>query len=176
MDEKTLKVEKIFSGRVFDITKEEVALENGQKTFREVAWHKGGACIAAFDSEDNIYFVRQFRYPFKEELLEIPAGKLEEGEDPKSCALRELEEETGLIAKDAELLSVIYATPAYCSEKAYIYIANGVKQGKQKLDPGEFLDVVKIPFKKALQMVLDDKIADSKTQIAVLKSALLRKK
>ena len=175
--EKTLSAEQIFTGKVFRVTHERVRLVDGRITRREVVWHGGGACIAALDAERNIYLVRQYRYPFKKEILELPAGKLEPGESPEACAVRELREETGMLAQRAELLSDSYATPAYCSEVLHIYYALDVQKGEQALDPGEYLDVVVLPFAQAYEMVLSGKIHDAKTQIGILKlNALLAEK
>ena len=96
--EKTLSSENIYDGKVVKLKKDEIELPNGEKSFREVITHPGGACVLAIEN-GFIYFVKQFRYPYGKVLLEIPAGKLNFGENPETCAIRELEEETGLIAK-----------------------------------------------------------------------------
>ena len=133
---------------------------------REVITHPGGASVIA-EENGYIYFVKQFRYPYQKTLLEIPAGKLNEGEDPKECAMRELEEETGLKANSVTLLHSIYPTPAYTSEITYIYLANGLQKGSVHLDDDEFLNVEKIPVEKARQMLLSGEIHDAKTIIAL---------
>jgi ADP-ribose pyrophosphatase len=164
--EKTLKTESIYNGKVVKLRKDEILLPNGNKSFREVIHHPGGATVIA---EENgcIYFVRQYRYPYSKTLLEIPAGKLNEGENPLDCAMRELEEETGLTAESLTLLHSIYPTPAYTDEVIYIYLATGLKKGTVNLDDDEFLNVEKIPVEKVKQMLLNGEIHDAKTIVGL---------
>lgn len=164
--EKTLSSENIYDGKVVKLKKDEIELPNGEKSFREVITHPGGACVLAVEN-GFIYFVKQFRYPYGKVLLEIPAGKLNFGENPETCAIRELEEETGLVAKSVTLLHSIYPTPAYTSEIIYIYLANGLEKGKVNLDDDEFLNVEKISLDTAKKMLLNGEIHDSKTIIAL---------
>ena len=170
-----LTSEEIFKGRVVHLYKDEVELENGKHTFREVIRHPGGVCVAALDDELNMLLVKQFRYPLAKELLELPAGKLEYGEDPLTCGARELEEETGFTSDNLSLLGKLYPTPAYTDEVIYIYYARNLIEKKQKLDEGEFLTVIKMPFWEVYNKVMDGEILDSKTQIAVLKLAAILK-
>ena len=173
--ERKLSSTEIFRGRVFRVTEDQVLLENNKQASREVVHHNGGVCVAALDQDDNLLFVRQFRYALGEEVLELPAGKREKGEDPELCGIRELEEETGLKADNWQLLSrVMYPTVGYCSEIIHIYLAEGLHPTQQHLDEDEFLDVEKIPFHTALDMVLRDEIPDAKTQLAILKIHALR--
>ncbi len=174
--EKQISSREIFRGKVFRITEDVVSLENQQEAIREVVHHNGGLCIAALDEEDNLLFVRQYRYAFGEEILELPAGKREVGEDPVLGALRELEEETGYKTDKLELLTVMYPTVGYCSEVIHIYLAENLIPSQQNLDEDEFLSVEKIPFETALEMVLRDEIPDAKTQVAILKIHALRQK
>ena len=174
--EKTLSVQEIFSGHVVRLTLDKVELENGRSATREVVHHRGGACIAALTEKDELYLVRQYRYALGQELWELPAGKLEAGEDPFEAAKRELGEECGLTADRFIDLGVVYATVGYDSEKIYVWAATGLHPVGQHLDDDEFLDVVKMPFEKALGMVLDGTIRDSKTQVGLMKYALLREK
>ena len=164
--EKTVSSENIFNGKVVKLKKDVVELPNGETAVREVITHSGGASVIA---EDNgyIYFVKQFRYPYNKVLLEIPAGKLNDGENPETCALRELEEETGLKAKSVTLLHSIYPTPAYTSEITYIYLANGLEKGSAHLDDDEFLNVEKISVDKVKQMLINGEIHDAKTIVAL---------
>lgn len=172
--ERKLSSTEIFRGRVFRVTEDQVLLENNKQASREVVHHNGGVCVAALDQDDNLLFVRQFRYALGEEVLELPAGKREKGEDPELCGIRELEEETGYQADSFHLLSVMYPTVGYCSEIIHIYLAEGLHPTQQHLDEDEFLDVEKIPFHAALDMVLRDEIPDAKTQLAILKIHALR--
>ena len=174
LNETKLESEQIFNGKILHIERDKVQLENGSQTFREVVRHPGGVCILALTEKEEILFVRQFRYPYQTVTMEIPAGKLEYGENPEECGKRELLEECGCTAGEFTYLGKLYPTPAYCSEIIRIYLAKDLHYGEQNLDSDEFLDVEKIPFEEALQMVLSDSIPDSKTQIAILKYAALK--
>ena len=174
--EKMLESKEIFNGRVIRVTVDKVLLENGTTSTREIVHHHGGACILPVDADGNVTMVRQFRYAFGEEIWELPAGKLEPGEDPFESAKRELSEECGLSADNYIDLGVVYPTVGYDSEKIYLWAATGLHKGGQHLDAGEFLDVVRMPFEEALQKVLHGEIKDSKTQIGLMKYALLREK
>ena len=174
--ETMLESKEIFAGRVIRVTYDTVRLENGNTSTREVVHHHGGACIMPVDEAGNVYLVRQFRYAIGEEIWELPAGKLEAGEEPFEAAKRELGEECGLTADHFEDLGVVYPTVGYDSERIYIWAATGLHPAAQHLDEDEFLDVVKMPLEKALALVLDGTIRDSKTQVGLMKYALLRGK
>ena len=170
LNEKTLSSQQIFDGIVVKLYRDDIELENGDKAVREFIKHPGGVCIAALDDEENLFMVEQFRYPFGKALTEVPAGKLEVGEDPAECGRRELKEEVGATADGFEYLGCLYPTVAYDTEIIYMFLARGLHFGEQHLDDGEFLDVKKIPLKKAFQMVMDNELPDAKTQMAVLKA------
>ena len=174
--EAMLESKEIFNGRVIRVTLDKVQLEDGTTSTREVVHHHGGACVLPLDADGNVTMVRQFRYALGEELWELPAGKLEAGEDPFEAAKRELSEECGLTADTYTELGVVYPTVGYDSEKIYLWAAEGLHTVGQHLDAGEFLDVVKMPFAQALGLVMDGTIRDSKTQVALLKYAQLRGK
>ncbi len=174
--EAMLESKEIFNGRVIRVTLDKVQLEDGTTSTREVVHHHGGACVLPVDADGNVTMVRQFRYALGEELWELPAGKLEAGEDPFEAAKRELSEECGLTADTYTELGVVYPTVGYDSERIYLWAAEGLHTVGQHLDAGEFLDVVKMPFAQALGLVMDGTIRDSKTQIALLKYAQLRGK
>ena len=174
--EAMLESKEIFNGRVIRVTLDKVQLEDGTTSTREVVHHHGGACVLPVDADGNVTMVRQFRYALGEELWELPAGKLEAGEDPFEAAKRELSEECGLTADTYTELGVVSPTVGYDSEKIYLWAAEGLHTVGQHLDAGEFLDVVKMPFAQALGLVMDGTIKDSKTQIALLKYAQLRGK
>lgn len=174
--ETTLSSEEIFNGRVIRVTYDKVLLENGNTSTREVVHHHGGACILPVDENQNITLVRQYRYALGEEMWELPAGKLEKDENPFEAAKRELAEECGLAADHFVDLGVVYPTVGYDSEKIYLWAATGLHNVSQHLDEDEFLDVVKMPLDEALRLVLDGTIKDSKTQIGILKYAMLRNK
>jgi ADP-ribose pyrophosphatase len=175
LKEETLDSTLIYDGKIVKLFKDNVMLENGEKAVREVIKHSGGVCIlAAIENpaainNPNILFVRQYRYPQEKILLELPAGKLEHGEEPIDCARRELEEETGLITQNLKEFGLIVPTPAYDTEKIYCYIADGLRQSKQKLDKDEFLDVEQIPLLTAAEMIMNGEINDSKTVAFLLK-------
>ena len=174
--EAMLESKEIFNGRVIRVTLDKVQLEDGTTSTREVVHHHGGACVLPVDDDGNVTMVRQFRYALGEELWELPAGKLEAGEDPFEAAKRELSEECGLTADTYTELGVVYPTVGYDSERIYLWAAEGLHAVGQHLDAGEFLDVVKMPFAQALGLVMDGTIRDSKTQVALLKYAQLRGK
>ncbi len=168
--EKTLDTTPIFDGRVVKLRRDTVLLENGEKASREVIEHSGGVCVLPLTDNNEILFVKQFRYPFKSVLLEVPAGKREKGEEPLTCGIRELKEEVGAEAEKITYLGKLYPTVAYDTEVIYMYLAEGLSFSSQHLDEDEFVDVVKIPFEKAVEMVMNDEIPDSKTQLAILKA------
>lgn len=169
LKEQKLEATSLFQGCVINLRKDTVRLPNGETAFREVVEHNGGACVVALDQNNNLLMVRQYRYAAEEELWEIPAGKLEKGEDPALCAARELEEEAGYTAKELISLGYFFPTPAYCQEKIYMYYAKELTPAKQHLDDDEFLEVAAIPFEKVLEMIENGEITDGKTQLAVLK-------
>lgn len=149
--------------------RDKALLPDGSEAFREVVEHPGGVCVAALTDEREVLFVRQFRYPYFEEVLEIPAGKRDAGEDPLCCGKRELKEETGAVADKYIDLGRIYPTPGYTNEVIYVYGATQLKYENQSLDEGEFLTVEKIPLEKAVEMVMNGDLPDAKTQTAILK-------
>ncbi len=173
--ETTLSQRRIYDGKILNIRVDEVRLSNGNVTTREVVEH-GGACgIVAFDEQGRLLMVRQYRYPMGCEVLELPAGKMDPGETPLECAARELEEETGYRAESFQPLGDIYPIAAYCCEIVHLFLAGPLTRGAQHLDPDEFLDLLPVDFDEALAMVLDGRIPDSKTQIGIMKAALLRR-
>ena len=172
LNEKTLSSEQIFDGVVVKLYRDDIELENGEKGVREFIKHPGGVCVAALDEDENLFMVEQFRYPFGKALTEVPAGKLEFGEDPEECGRRELKEEVGATADSFEYLGCLYPTVAYDTEIIYMFLARGLHFGEQHLDDGEFLDVKKLPLKEAYRMVMANELPDAKTQMAVLKAYL----
>ena len=172
--EKTLDSREIFDGKVIRVTLDEVELENGRTAEREVVGHPGGVCIAALTENDELLFVRQFRYPYKEVVLELPAGKLEKGQSPLENGKRELLEETGAVGASYISLGKLYPSPGYCAEIIHLYFCRVAEFKNTNPDEDEFLKVEKIPFDRAVEMVLNNMIPDAKTQAAVLKTAMLR--
>ena len=174
IDEQTIRQNLIYKGRIIDIYADDVRLPNGKEGKREYVSHRGGAAILPIDAEGNVYLVRQFRYPYREVILEIPAGKLEAGEDPAETAKRELEEETGYRCTELVPYGVLYPTPGYTNEHLYIYLASGLTKGTVHLDEDEFVNLVVLPFDTVYQMVLDNRIRDAKTSFAILRYAQKR--
>ncbi len=167
LDEKTLKVEYIYKGRILNLRKDKVELPNGSLGDREIVEHSGGSCVYC-EVDGKVLMVKQFRYPYKKQLLEIPAGKLNSGEDPETTAIRELEEEGGVKAKTVELIHKIYPSTAYTEEVIYVYRAKDVVKTQKHLDNDEFLDSVWIDKKELKEMVKKGEINDAKTLIALL--------
>ena len=149
----------------------EVLLPNGETSKRDYIAHPGGVTVAALDENNELYFVRQFRYPYGRVILELPAGTLEKGENPLDAGIRELKEETGAVCSKLESLGEFYPSAGYSDEVIYLYYARVESVGVQELDEDEFINTVKIPLKKAAEMVLNNEIKDGKTQAAVLKLA-----
>lgn len=171
LQEKTISENVIFDGRIIRVQNDQAELENGAVVSRELVVHSGGVCVVPVDDEGYVYMVKQFRYPFKEVLTEVPAGKLEVGEDHREAGLRELKEETGAVCENFEYLGVMYPSVAYLTEKIHMYLATGLDFGSQSLDEDEFLDVIKIKLEDAVEMIVDGRIKDGKTQSAVLLAA-----
>lgn len=175
LEEKTISSEQLFDGKVVKLYVDKAELENGDIVTREVIRHPGGVCVVPLDEDGNVLFVKQFRYPHGRVMPEIPAGKLEWGESHHDCGLRELKEETGCTCDKYTYLGSLAPTPAYCSEIIHMYLARGLHYGEQSLDEDEFLEIEKIPLDKAAEMIMNNEIADAKTQLAILKTVMLLK-
>ncbi len=171
--EKTLSSEKIFDGRILHIRRDTVRLPDGSDAIREVVDHPGGVCVLALDDENRALLVSQFRYPYKEVVREVPAGKLEYGEDPREAAIRELAEETGAAAGEFRSLGELYPSPGYCGEIIRMYLARDLTFGETHLDKDEFLNLERIPFGQLVEQVVSGEIKDAKTIAVVLKGKLL---
>jgi len=168
LKETTLSTEYMYEGNIINLKREKVILPDSKEAFREIVEHPGGVCVAAITDENELLLVRQFRAGVKDVLLEIPAGKLEKGEEPELCGRRELEEETGFRAGTFIKAQEIYLSPAYTEEKIYLYVAKDLYKGKVNFDEDEFIEVVAIPIDELKRMVAENKITDAKTIIAVL--------
>lgn len=175
LTEKTKSQEYMFKGRIINLRRDVAILPDGSEAGREVVEHNGGVCVLPLTENDEIIFVKQFRYPYMEELLEIPAGKRDgKDEEPLSCGKRELKEETGAESDNFVFLGELYPSPGYVNEVIYMYYADNLTYGECNPDEDEFLDLVKIPFDKAVEMVVSGEIKDAKTQAAILKVAYLK--
>lgn len=172
--EKRIQRQTHFQGRVFNIHVDQVENHHGQPSNREVLEHSGGVSVLAFES-DFIYLIKQYRHAVEDILIEAPAGRLEKGEDPKDAALRELSEETGLVAKTLTPLGFMYPTPGYSTEKIYLYLASDLSLGITNFDPDEWIETLKVSFDDAIQMIEDGYITDAKTIILILRAHTHRK-
>jgi ADP-ribose pyrophosphatase len=164
--------EKVFDGRVFDVTVDTV--REGEQTYkREVVRHPGSACIVAVYDDQTVALLRQYRHPTVRYLLEIPAGTLEESERerPEEGALRELEEEVGVRARSMEKLAEFFVSPGYCEEKMWVYLATDLTETKQNLDEDELVEIVRVSFTRAFEMIADGEIEDAKTIIGLMLAA-----
>ena len=173
LTEKLVTSRQVFKGRILDVRVDTVSLPNGRQSTREIVHHPGGVGILALDGENNVLTVTQYRYAYGKLLLEIPAGKLEPGEDPREAAIRELREETGASAGRFEPLGEIYPSPGYCDEIIHLYLARDLTFGDTDPDEDEFLTLWRIPFPQMVEKVLSGEVPDAKTVAAVLKAKVL---
>ena len=169
LDEVILSKERKFDGVVIDVEHWKVRLPDGSEGLREIVLHKGAAAVIPVDEQGRVAMVRQYRTPLERETLEIPAGKLEKGEDPFEAGKREFKEECGATADSYFSLGEVYPSPGYCGEIIHLYGAAGLHFGQQHLDEGEYLDVVRMPLDEAVRRVMTGEIKDAKTAIAILK-------
>ena len=165
--EHSISSEDVYQGKFLKFKKDIVKLPDGNQTFREYLIHPGAVAIVPLLDDGRILLERQFRYPVDAAMLEIPAGKLEVGEDPLLCAQRELLEETGYTASTWEFLGRIHPVISYSTEFIDIYLAKGLTLGERSLDDGEFLDVFSATLDEMHQWIADGKITDVKTIISV---------
>lgn len=173
--EKQFNKNYVFIGKVFNARNDEVKLINNKIVNREVIEHCGGACGIAINKNDEIYFVKQYRYALEEELYEIPAGKLEKNENPLDCIRREFLEEAGVKAKTINYLGEYYPSPGISNEKIFIYYTDDFESVENKLDENEFLDVEIIKLSRVLEMIDSGIIKDMKSVVAILKYNRLKK-
>ncbi len=171
--EKPLSREDKFKGRLFSVHVDRVTLPNGSQSLREVADHCPGVAVLALDDRNNVLMVTQYRYVFQKPLLEIPAGKLEEGEDPAAGALRELREETGAVPDQFLPMGHFYPSPGCFGEVLYLFLARGLQFSEARPDEDEFLIQERIPFDEMVHRCVNGEIEDAKTIIAVLKAKVL---
>ena len=174
MYERTENVQGIYNGRVVNFHVDDITLCNGEKATRECVDHPGGVGIIALTDDEYVYMVRQFRYPYKESIYEIPAGKREKGEDPLETGKRELQEECGVVAENYIDLGRIYPSPGYTNEEIYLYAATGLTEVEQNLDEDEFLQVTKMKLTTLITKIMSGEITDAKTIAAAFKLKELR--
>ena len=167
MKEKKIDGEEIYNGKVITVIRDRVKCPNDNIAYREVVKHNGGSAILCITEDKNVLLIKQFRYVYDEIIYEIPAGKLEKGEDPYDAALRELEEETGYKATSLEPLGIIYPTCGYSNEKIHLYLAKDIKPGIKHLDDDEFVEPSYISLEEVKKMILSNEIKDAKTICAI---------
>ncbi|EGQ1671137.1 TPA: NUDIX hydrolase, partial [Staphylococcus pseudintermedius] len=165
-EEKTISKESIYKGKIIEVEKHKVSLPNNETAYREVVKHNGAVAICALTPDQQVILVKQYRKALEQELLEIPAGKLEPGEDRESAAMRELEEETGYKAKKLTLIGEVYGTPGFSNEKISVYFADNLVEGKVNLDEDEFVEKVLYSLDDVKKAVEARTIEDAKTFIA----------
>jgi ADP-ribose pyrophosphatase len=168
--EKQLDTKTVYEGMIVNIKRDIAELSNGCRVDREVVEHPGGVGIVPLTKDNKVLMVRQFRYPMEEELLEIPAGKLDEGEDPLECAVRELSEETGCTAGRYIDLGASYPSPGFCKEILYIYLALDLHNGEMHLDENELLSVEPIAIDELVEKIMANELPDGKSIIGILKA------
>jgi len=168
--EKTLNSKTVYEGKVITVVKDDIVTSNGHKSFREVVLHSGGVVIAAMKDENTVLFVKQYRYPLKSVISELPAGKLEKGENPDLAAKRELEEETGYRAKIWKSLGYINTTPGICTEKLYLYLAQDLYFVGEHPDDGEVLKLYEYKLPEIYRMIAGGEINDAKTICALTRA------
>jgi ADP-ribose pyrophosphatase len=174
LTEKTLSSQLIYDGRILRLRVDTVELPNGERALREEADHPGGVAIVAIDGDGCVLTVKQYRYAFSRVMEEIPAGKLERGEDPDEAALRELREETGATPERFEKLGELIVSPGAYGEVLHLYLAEGLSVGAAHPDEDEFLDLVRTPFDEMVRRVMDGELTDAKTVAGILKVCVLR--
>lgn len=169
-EEKTVSTEKVFKGKIVDVRVDMVSLPNGKLAQRDIVEHPGGVGIVALTDDDKIIMVKQFRKPIEKAIYEIPAGKLEKGEDHRLCGIRELREETGYTAENFEYLGFMYPSPGFTDEVTHMYLATGLKQGETDFDEDEFINTECFTSDEVMKMIMNNEINDAKTVIGFFKA------
>ncbi|WCN36865.1 NUDIX domain-containing protein [Aneurinibacillus uraniidurans] len=167
MNEKTVSSQTIYEGKVITLKVDEVELPNGKTASREIVTHPGAVAVMAITDDNRLVVVRQFRKPLERTIVEIPAGKLEPGEEPVVCAHRELEEETGYTTQTMQHVASCYTSPGFANEIIHLYRTNGLIAGEAKPDEDEFVELMHITIEEAQQLIAAGEICDAKTIMAV---------
>lgn len=169
-EEKTIHTEKIYDGKIISLQVDDVQLPNGKTSKRELVKHPGAVAVIPITPDKKILFVEQYRKPLERSLIEIPAGKLETGEDPEITAIRELEEETGYTTKKLTYVTSFYTSPGFADELIYIYLTDELERLEQSIpgDEDEFVELVELTLDEAEKYVKQQRIHDAKTNFAIL--------
>ena len=168
--EKQIESKTVYEGLIVNIRSDVAEIQNGKRVPREVVEHPGGVGIVPVTRDNKVLMVRQYRYPMEEELIEIPAGKLGDNEDPFDCAVRELSEETGCTAGKIVDLGAIYPSPGFCKETLYLYLALDLQQGEMHLDEDELLSVEPVGIDDLIDLIMANKLPDAKSIIGIMKA------
>ncbi|MFA1821612.1 NUDIX hydrolase [Virgibacillus oceani] len=177
-EEKTITTEKIYDGKIIDVQIDEVELSNGKKAKRELVSHPGAVAVIPITKDNKIVLVEQYRKPLEKSIIEIPAGKVEKGEQPELTALRELEEETGYTARELSFVTSFYTSPGFADELMQIFITDELEQLESPVekDEDEFIEVLELSLDEAKQLVEEKRIHDAKTNYAILYLHALERK
>ncbi|MDO5328906.1 MAG: NUDIX hydrolase [Coriobacteriia bacterium] len=170
LEEKQISTQRVYDGALLKVNKDQIELPNKNTTIREYFNHPGASCVVALTDDNKVVIERQFRYPFHSIITELPAGKLDKGEDPLVAAKRELKEETGYTAKRWTYMGDFYPSVAYTDENIRLYLAQDLTLEEQHLDDDEFVEVELIDFQELVNMVMQGKIKDGKSIAAILKA------
>ena len=169
--ETVFHTDTIYEGHTVTLKVHQVRLEDGRESKREIVEHRGAVALVPLTEDGKVLMVRQFRLAAGGELLELPAGTLEAGEEPRATAAREVEEEVGMKAENLEELGEFFVSPGWCTEKIYAYLATGLTESTQNLDEDESVEVVPLPFEEAVARCLDGRIQDAKSITSLLLAA-----
>lgn len=167
-EEKTISTERIYEGAILNLRRDKVTIHSGGTSYREIVEHNGGAVAVPVTADGKVVMVRQYRKAFEQPMLELPAGKIEKGEDPLGTIIRELQEETGYTAGKIEFLTSFYPSVGYTNEVLYIYIATELTPGATNYDEHEAMDILEVDFEEAHNMVVSGEIRDAKTMLGIL--------
>ncbi|RKD27862.1 ADP-ribose pyrophosphatase [Caminicella sporogenes DSM 14501] len=168
INERTIKSDKIYQGKIINLRVDTVELPDKKYSKREIVEHPGGVAILPITKDNKIIMVKQYRKSVEEKLLEIPAGKLEIGEEPKECAKRELLEETGYTSENIEYLFKFYTSPGFSNEVISLFIAKNLEKGEARPDEDEYIEIKEYEIEELLEMIKNGEIKDAKTIIAIL--------
>ncbi|CEJ74756.1 NUDIX hydrolase [Paraclostridium sordellii] len=168
IEEQTVSSDRIYTGKVISLKVDTVEVPKKGYQKREIIEHPGAVGIVAVTNDKKVVLVKQYRKAIEKAIWEIPAGKLEQGENPKDCALRELKEETGYTANNIRLIHKFYTSAGFSNQKVYVYLATELEEGEANLEDGEFLDVHEVELNEAYEMINKNDIEDAKTSIGLL--------